>query len=227
MKRKRSTQGTPPAKKAAGVNRPAFQRQNAAYGRLLLARVGEKKNIDALNANTIVAAQTTSTLFLLNGVDDGATATTRVGRRITMTSMELRWSGSFAATTAGSSPLRMLIVYDKQANAAAPAATDVLQQDSINSMMNLSNSRRFQVITDEIVEEFGLNGPASFYRKIHRDFTAKGTQEGLNTEFNTASTALIDSITSGSLYALFLQNGNIITANPTSSLYSRIRFSDA
>lgn len=224
MKRKRQSGGSAPAKKAAGVHRqqPSFQKQ-----KLLLARIGEKKNIDATNSNTITFAQTTSNLFLLNGCDDGATATTRVGRRITMTSMELRWSGSFAATTAGTSPLRMLVVYDKQTNAAAPAATDVVVVDSLNSMMQLSNSRRFQVLADEIVEEFGAAGPQSFYRKIHRDFTAKGTQEGLNVEFNTASTAVVDSITSGSVYAFFWQNGNIITANPTTNLYSRIRFLDS
>lgn len=187
----------------------------------------EKKNLDILNTTAIVAAQTTASLFLLNGCDDGATATTRVGRRITMTSIYIKWAGSFAATTAGSSPLRLAVVYDKQSNAAAPTATDVFQVDQISTQLNLSNSRRFKVLIDEVVEELGTQGPQSWFRTIYRDFTAGGRKQGLNVEFNTASTANVDSITSGSIYAFIWQNGNIITASPTQALYSRIRFSDS
>lgn len=182
----------------------------------------ERKNLDVLNTTAIVAAQTTSSLFLLNGCDDGATATTRVGRRITMTSIYIKWVGSFAATTAGSSPLRLVVVYDKQTNASAPTATDVFQVDQISSQLNLSNSRRFRVLIDEVVQELGTQGPQSWFRTIYRDFP-----KGLNVEFNTASTANVDSITSGSVYAFIWQNGNIITAAPTQALYSRIRFTDS
>lgn len=219
MKRKRSTTPLGPAKKVAGPNRRPFQRP-------MRLSIGEKKNLDILDQAHIVAASTTSTSFLLNGVDDGATATTRVGRRITMTSLHIRWSGSFAATTAGTSPLRLVVVYDRQANAAAPAATDVFQVDNIYTAMNLSNARRFKVLVDENVECIGVNGPAAFSRVIWRDFT-RGGKPGLNVEFNTASTATITSITSGSIYAFVWQNGNLITAAPTHGLYSRIRFLDA
>lgn len=228
MKRKRSTQPSGPAKKAAGPYRQQqIQRQDAVYGRLLLARAGEKKNIDSgAVTGTIVAAQATASLLLINGVDDGATSTTRVGRRITMTSLEIRWLGSLAATSAGSSPLRMTVVYDKQSNGAAPAVTDVFAADVISTMMNLSNSRRFKVLVDEEIECVGLNGPSAWNSKIWRDFTAKGTKPGLEVEFNDNSTATITSIQTGSVYAFFWQNGNIITANPTSQFFSRVRFTD-
>lgn len=189
-------------------------------------RTEEKKNIDVLNSVAIVAAQTTSSLFLLNGVDDGATSTQRIGRRITMTSLEIRWNGSFAATSAGSTPLRLCVVYDKQSNALAPTATDVFQIDAISSMMNLGNSRRFKVIVDELVENVSSAGPNAWYRKIWRDFTAKGTKPGLEVEFNDNSTNTITSIQTGSLFAFVWQNGNLITAAPTQALYSRVRFVD-
>lgn len=209
--------------------KPKLQRQGGQYGQALMKSfgVGEKKNLDILNSSHIVAAQATSTLFLLNGCDDGATAITRVGRRINMTSLHMRWCGSLAATTAGVSPLRLVVVYDKQANAAAPAATDVFQIDQISSEMNLDNSRRFKVLVDELIESVGTQGPAGWNRSIWRDFTAKGTLPGLPVEFNTASTATITSITSGSVYAFVWQNGNLITAAPTNALYTRIRFVDA
>lgn len=210
---------------------PKKQRPNNALARsVLIAQIPrkteERKNIDVLNTAAIVAATTTSSLFLLNGVDDGALATQRVGRRITMTSLEIRWSGSFAATTAGSSPLRLVVIYDKQTNGLAPLATDVFQVDLISSMMNLGNSRRFKVIIDELVENVSSAGPSGWNRKLWRDFTAKGTQPGLEVSFNANSTANVDSIQTGSLYAFVWQNGNLITAAPTQALYSRVRFTD-
>lgn len=218
-------------RKATFQLQPAGKKQRAALAQSVviakqLRRTEEKKNIDGLNQANVVAAQTTATSFLLNGVDDGATSTTRIGRRITMTSLEIRWQGSFVATTAGGSGLRLCVVYDKQANALAPLATDVFQVDAIHSMMNLSNSRRFKVIIDELVENVSTGGPSSWNRKLWRDFTAKGTKDGLEVEFNDNSTATITSIQTGSLYAFVWQNGNIITASPTNSLYSRVRFTD-
>lgn len=220
MKRKAITQATPKRSK-----KPALQRQVSFY--IPRALPGEKKNLDVLNSAHVVAAQATSVLFLMNGCDDGTTSTTRIGRRISMQNLHIRWSGSLAATSAGASPLRLVVIYDKQPNAAAPVATDVFQIDQISSEMNLSNSRRFKVIVDENIECVGSQGPAAWSRVIWRDFTAKGTQPGLAVEFNDASTATITSITTGSLYAFVWQNGNIITAAPTNALYSRIRFVDA
>lgn len=219
MKRKASADG-------GGVRkRPAVMK--ASMVMVKRVRTEERKNIDSgAVTGTITAAQATSSLLLLNGCDDGATSTTRIGRRITMTSMEIRWVGSMAATSAGSSPLRMCVVYDRQSNGTAPAATDVFAADLISTMMNLSNSRRFKVLVDELVECVSTAGPAGWNLKLWRDFTAKGTKPGLVVEFNENSTSTITSIVTGSIYAFWWQNGNIITANPTSQFYSRIRFTD-
>lgn len=219
MKRKASTQAT-----KVVVKKPALMRAPSVV--LVKRRTEERKNIDAGSAAMITIAQTTSNLLLLNGVDDGATSTTRIGRRITMSSLEVRFVGSMAATSAGSSPLRLTVVYDRQSNGAAPAATDVFNVDAIYAMMNLSNSRRFKVIIDELVETVSTAGPAGWNLKLWRDFTAKGTKSGLEVEFNENSTATITSIVTGSLYAFVWQNGNIITAAPTHELFTRVRFTD-
>lgn len=211
--------------------RPAAKKQKSVLARSVViarapVRTEEKKNIDVLNTVGVVAGAVVSTLFLLNGVDDGATSLTRIGRRINMTSLEIRWSGNMAATSAGSTPLRLCVVYDKQANGVAPAATDVFQIDQISTMMNLSNSRRFKVIVDELVGNVSTAGPAGWNVKLWRDFTAKGTKEGLAVEFNENSTATITSIIGGSLFAFVWQSGGLITAAPTQALYSRVRFLD-
>lgn len=186
----------------------------------------EKKNIDNLFTNSIVAGATAASLHLLNGVDDGATAITRIGRRISMSNLSIRWLGNLAATSAGASPLRLVVVYDRQTNAQAPAVTDVFQVDQISTMMNLANARRFKVIVDENVECVGTGGPQAWSRMIFRDFTQGGRKPGLAVEFNTASTANVDSITTGSIYAFLWQTGGIITAAPTQALFTRVRFTD-
>lgn len=185
----------------------------------LVADKAEKKNIDVLSGNMITAATATGNLQLLNGVATGATAITRQGRRITMKSLYVIWEGSMAATSAGASALRLLIVYDKQANAAAPVATDVLASDAIYDMNNLSNSRRFVTLMDKTIDSVGTGGPQSWFLKEYKKLN-------LITEFNTGTAGTIADITSGSVYAFVWQNGNLITAAPTNALKVRIRFTD-
>lgn len=220
-------------KRKASFQKPPLKRQRTAGSfalqkAVLRAKTDEEKNIDVVTNTTITAGQTTASLALLNGCDDGATSTTRIGRKITLTSFTYRWVGSLAATSAGSSGLRMLIVYDKQANAAAPLATDVLQVNTIYSQMNLSNGKRFKVLADELIACVGTQGPQSWNIKGFRKFEKPSKNKpGLEMTFNNASTNDITSIITGSVYALFFQDGNIITASPISNMYSRFRFIDA
>lgn len=224
MKRTREHTFKQPISKRQNVSATSFAMQKA----VLRAKTDEEKNVDVVTNTTITAAQATASLALLNGIDDGATSTTRVGRKVILTSLSWRWVGSLAATSAGSSGLRMLIVYDKQANATAPLATDILQVDTIYSLMNLSNGKRFKILVDELVTCVGTQGPQSWNLKGYLKFEkpTKGIP-GLEMTFNNNSTNTITSITTGSVYALFYQDGNIITASPVSFMYSRFRFIDA
>lgn len=73
----------------------------------------EKKNVDSSSTALITAGQTTGNLLILNGLGQGAGQGQRIGRSVMMKSLYVRWQGSLAATTAGHSPLRFIIVYDK------------------------------------------------------------------------------------------------------------------
>ncbi len=223
MKRGKTAPAGRPTKRAKKSGQ-SFALQKA----LVRAKTDELKNLDTLGTATITFGQTTANLALINGIDDGNTSTTRIGRRIVLTSLAWRWSGELAATTTGASGLRMLIVYDKQANAAAPLATDVLQVDQMASMMNLDNSKRFKVLLDHLVPCVGTGGPQAWNEKgfIQFEKPTKG-KPGLEVTFNNASTATIASIVTGSIYAIFYQGGGLLVASPTSRLYTRFRFLDA
>lgn len=217
-------------RKAALQKQPSMSKKPRSQA-IKIARIAisteEKKNIDVEQINTLVAAQTTAVRKLLNPCAQGTTALTRAGRRTTMLSMEFRFAASFAATSAGASPVRLLIVYDRQPNGALAATTDIVVLDSLDSMMNLNNSRRFKVIVDELYSDgLSTGGPQCFYTKGFRDFTAKGTKKGLDCEFKDTSAGDITDILTGAFISLVWQNGNIITAAPTNALYTRIRFAD-
>lgn len=195
---------------------------------LVRSKTDELKNLDVVTTTTITFGQATANLALLNGCDDGATSVTRIGRKILITSLTWRWQGSLASTTTGASGLRMLIVRDNQANAAAPLATDVLQVDTIYSMMNLNNSKRFKVLVDHLIPCIGTSGPQAWNEKGFIQFEKPlKNKPGLEVIFNDASTATITSIVTGSIYALFYQNGSLLVASPASNLYTRLRFIDA
>lgn len=178
----------------------------------------ELKNIDVIGS-TITVASSSGLISLINGVAQGTTATTRLGRRIQMKSLFIRAEIRMAPTTAGASPIRYLVIYDKQTNGTAPAATDVLTTDALYSPMNLSNSRRFVVIFDKVWPCLGTAGPQSIT-------VEKYIKLNLPVEFNTGSAGTVGDIQTGSLYTLLYQDAGLITLAPPGAFYTRVRFSD-
>lgn len=182
----------------------------------------EKKNIDVTSTPEITFGQTASNSIQLNvPCIEGTSPTTHIGRRIKMKSIFIRWQGSLAPTSTGASPLRMLVVYDKQSNAAASPAASVVTVDNITSPMNLANNKRFIILMDESVSCVGTAGPQSWmverFRKID-----------LDVEFNEANGGTFADVQTGLITAFFWQNGNILIASPGGNgFYSRIRFVDA
>ena len=185
----------------------------------------EQKNFDANVAAPIVAAQTTAVRSSIFSPDQGTGVSERVGRKVDCTSLSWKWSSSYAPTTAGSSPMRLVVVYDRQPNAALPATTDVFNQDYINAHMNLANSRRFLVIVNEEFEGMSIQGPNAFFKVGYVNFKRR-FKCTLPTEFNDTNGGTIADITTGSFIAFTWQNGNIITAAPTDTLDFRIRYTD-
>lgn len=186
----------------------------------------EKKESNLNAANTIVFNSTAGVINNIVGIAQGVTSTTRSGRRVMVTSLKVMWQGSLASTTTGTGSLRLLIVYDKQANAASPAATDILLTDNIYAPMNLNNSRRFKIIRDYEIPCVGTAGPQSWMLKDYIKL-AKGSKPGLPIEFNNGSNGNVTDITTGSFTALTYQSGSLLTASPSNNLHIRARFTDA
>lgn len=213
-KRKASTQKqSKTTKRARTGSRPV----QAAFTRSV-----EWKNFDAQNNTRIVAAQSASTIVSIFNADQGTAPNEHVGRSVKAGSLAYNFTASFAATTAGNSPVRLAIVYDRQPNASLPTVTDVWVTDTIDTMPNKNNKKRFKVLVDEKSEGLSAAGPSTLYLSGFRKF-----KNPLETYYNNTNGGTIADITTGSYVAFVWQNGNIITASPTSSLFTRVTYMDA
>lgn len=183
------------------------------------SKSGELKFNDTLNTLVTLNSGTMALGALLNGLVPGSGANNRIGRKIVMKSVLIRYSVSLQATTTGGGTARIMLVYDKQANAAAPGVTDLLLSNTFTSPNNISNKDRFVVLSDIITESmstqnnFSISG--KFYKKLN-----------LETMYNTGTAGTIADITTGSLYVFLGNNGGFSVAQPQITYETRIRFTD-
>jgi len=182
---------------------------------------GELKFIDVTNQSNVPH---TTGLFsgatLLNGIATGTDASTRIGRRVTIKSLLIRWSIRLSASTTGGSPVRILVVYDRQTNAAGAAITDVLKADEFHEPNNLSNRDRFITIFDHITEAVSVENVYSVSGVLYKSLN-------LEQNFNAGTDASIGSISSGSilLYVAGVPSA-FGGANLACQYASRVRYTD-
>jgi hypothetical protein len=149
---------------------------------------GEMKFYDTTVSDTDV--DTNATITCLNCMQEGSSVSTRVGRQITMRSVEAQLMVyQNGAATGG--VLAIAIVYDRQTNAAAPSWTDIWTADTHSNMMrNHDNKRRFKVLhRDRIalpsVGADVTNVTIEFYRKLRHPTEYNGTNGGTVADITT------------------------------------------
>ena len=109
-------------------------------------------------------ATTTAFVGLLNGMAPGTSASTRIGRRILMKSINLRFVLSREDQTSATQQwARFMVVYDRQTNAAAPATTDIIDAATVQAQRNMSNVLRFYMLYDQVFTFDGSGGRAAEY----------------------------------------------------------------
>lgn len=144
----RASRGIRPAQRG-------YQRTGGYYGRYnVRGNVGsinvEKKFFDTTIAGLIDT--TGESLASLNLVPQGVTQSTRVGRKMTITNINIKGSiawGQILFNVVAATEIRIVLVLDKQANGANAAFNDVFESTagiSANRHRNLSNSERFVVL---------------------------------------------------------------------------------
>jgi len=138
---------------------PGFTRTGGAYARayrgnpsraLTLGVPVEKKYYDsAWGPTTVAGTATIHSTFL--AIAQGTTEVTRVGGKINVCNINFRGEILGLNDNSGAPEVvRIIWLWDKQCNGAAPVATDILAADNINSFLNMDNTDRFQVIKDKM-----------------------------------------------------------------------------
>lgn len=179
----------------------------------------EQKNIDSGLVDLALPATNAFTgAQLLNGCAQGAAQNQRIGRKMLMKSVQYRFHLGSAAGVAPAQSLavRILIVYDRQANGAIALNTDVLSGGALfPSQQNLANTDRFLVISD-VIHGLDTDKQQPVVGKVFKKIQ-------LDTQFGGAAGAIAD-INSGALIAFICTPGAAVA--PVINCNFRVRFQD-
>lgn len=187
----------------------------------------EKKWVDIAQNAAFPSGSTVGVLTLLNGLQVGGGANQRIGTRIDMKSIAVRGlyqSGTGAGDTLG--PVRIKIVYDKEARGAAPVATDILTNDFIYSHNNLDNGGRFITVLDKTYYP-ALPGQSGALGRGGYLAINEYVKLNLPVKYNTSTAGTVGDIVSGSLYMLTYSSGmTTSTAGGNDEIITRVRYTD-
>lgn len=170
-----------------------------------------------------------SVISPLNSIAEGVDESERIGRKITLRSVGLTFRSSFQNPPAGEyvDAMRAMIVLDMQGNGVAPTITDILEQDRVDSFMNLNNQKRFKILYDNycmrgkgdnfdtlsLVSGNGLQFYDKTFRRCDEEVVFPGSS---TTPPNT-----------GGLYLVTLASGNLTTGGTlVFTAKTRVRFTD-
>ena len=195
---------------------PAYVGPNAAMRGLVLTP-GELKSVDS---TVNISADTTGGVQLLNGIARGDEISERNGRQVTLKSIEMRLRSRTTAGTGVDQQHRVIVVYDRQTNAAAAGFADVLSSANVLYPRNLENRRRFRILFDRIIQLNATGEPNSekiikWYRRLNHPVT-----------FNAGDAGTVADITTGSLYCMVLGTEAPGATAGTVSGRVRVRFED-
>jgi len=219
--RKRYTTRRAPARKTYGRRAPVrrYAKQIPRGYPTSRGTQGELKSID-INTGSL-AADTTGAIGLLNGCARGDDVNERTGRQICMKSLDITFTNQVTPATGTDQTQRVMVVLDRQPNAAPLAITDVLISVSTLSLTNLDNRNRFVVLYDKLMylNATGEAGAAIAYRKHI-------PMRNIITQFNNGNAGTIADITTNSVYVISI-GGNVAGVTAGTTVYrSRLRYTD-
>ncbi len=137
------------------ARRKGYGRTSGYYGRYGQGPHAELKFHDLDIDDAIVAS--TGTINPASAscviIQQGTTESTRLGRKITIKSINWRWTITLPEFDAQDTPgpddvLRVILFQDKQTNGATATVTGILESADFQSFNNLANKSRFRTLMD-------------------------------------------------------------------------------
>jgi len=188
---------------------------------------GELKSVDTAGSESV---DWDGAVHLLNGIARGDDIGERNGRQVLMKTIELNFVAGAKAPEAGIVPstMRVMLIYDRQTNAAALTVLQVLVTNGsiygpITSK-NLENRDRFLILRDM---KFSLTGSVSTNFMAAKKYGKFYQSVSLPVTFNAGDAATVADITTGSLYILVISDQDDAAAHlPTITWTCRVRYED-
>lgn len=131
---------------------PGYTRVSGFYGRYNGPGQRELKFHDVTVQDNVVTATAAITDSLIKIAQD-TTEKTRIGRKVQLKGMSMRYTLSLpavdaAATEGGSDIIRVMVYLDTQCNGSTATTANILESDIFESFNNLANKGRFRVLLD-------------------------------------------------------------------------------
>lgn len=192
--------------------------------------IPELKYKDVTATGTVVG---TGQFILLNGLNLGTSASTRIGRQIVIKKIHMKYDpiGAFASQTPTfpMTYIRAMIIFDMQPNGVAPTASDLLEDSTTGNQAVSSTamrySSRFKILSDKrwvLNNQISATDSPTFHEKYDEVFM----NCNLKVIYSNSNNGDESDIETGALW-LFLTTDSINAANnPAMQFYNRIRWSD-
>lgn len=162
--------------------------------------VGEMHSYDVALTDDVT---TTPSITIVNAMAQGTDSDDREGRKIHMQSLMVKLHiTNEADNTKYSDLMRVMVVYDKQANKAAPVIGDLLDATTMVANKNINNRDRFTVLGDEIVHlkrDAAYSATVGVYSWYYERFFQLRNKQ---TTYSDAA-AGVGSVTTGALYVVY------------------------
>ncbi len=163
-------------------------------------------------------------------IAQGTTESERLGRKITIRSINWRWDIVKIASTSpsnGDEVVRVILYLDKQTNGATATTVGLLETDDYQSFNNLANKSRFRILMDRTYVLNALSGGGDgtvndLYSMIISDSLYKKVSIPIEYD-NSLTTGVITTVRSNNIGVLLLSKTGAISQFASKM---RLRFSD-
>lgn len=166
---------------------------------------------------------TTGSITLLTVITQGASVNQRVGKRIQLTSLQIR-GNVVAGSTGTTADAAILVVYDRRPTTTT-TILDVLKTVASNSMNNDDNTGRFKILRRIDVCMTGNSTTPATGGEL-KDVTEYIPLKGLPTVYKALGTGAIADTEEGALYLITVGDKVAGTTSALLQATTRLRFQD-
>lgn len=187
----------------------------------------ELKYVDKLNeVLTCTSDNDTNKTVVLNKIAEGTSAITRIGRKVSIKSVDIRFLLRPQPTATDLDFVRCMLVWDKQPTEAVTEVKpgDILNEVEVGAYMDLDKRTRYRVLRDELYPVGKVGDGANPH--LGNRWYVRFPGSGLETTYK-AATNDYTSIQMGSLFFLTFSERTAAQGDaPTCKITARTRYYD-